>query len=174
MRFFLCVSFQSHRLLRKSENRLPPARFPGGSRPSKVLSAGRPTGYMAGHHVPPVGPLLFGTRYYFKSACAPALGWRLVQVWRSHPAAAPSGCGKKAGVRKTPVPEKTGTGVSACQKASQSMRPQAQINCKSVFSGDMCLGKNSSRPANVQLDAESGQCVRCIGPHPFTRDPGKS
>jgi hypothetical protein len=40
---------------------------------------------------------------------------------------------------------------SARQKASQSLRPQAQIRWKSVFSGGVYVGKNSYQAAVVEI-----------------------
>jgi hypothetical protein len=39
----------------------------------------------------------------------------------------------------------------ACQKASQSLRPQAQIQCKSAFSGGVYVGKSSLQAASVEI-----------------------
>ena len=42
-------------------------------------------------------------------------------------------------------------GGSVCQKASQSLRPQAQINCKSAFPGGWYVGKSTLQPASVEF-----------------------
>ena len=55
-------------------------------------------------------------------------------------------------VRPMKIPqaeENSARGITFCKKASQSLLPQEQIN-GIIFSGDMCVGENSARLANVR------------------------
>ena len=49
---------------------------------------------------------------------------------------------------------------SACQKASQSLRPQAQISCKSVFSGGVYVGNHTLRAASVEFSRPTPRKLR--------------
>ena len=60
----------------------------------------------------------------------------------------------KPGAYKSPRPRSG--------KASQSLRPQAANRISIIFSGDMCGGENTARPANVRAWR-----VRCSGPRFF-------
>ena len=61
-------------------------------------------------------------------------------------------------IRKPPFPEHPGMGGLDYPRASQSLLPQEQIN-GIIFSGDMRVGENTSRLANVRT-----QRVRCSEP----------
>ena len=70
-----------------------------------------------------------------------------------------------AGYIHLQAPLPSGSGAPDCrqtlskQKASQSFSPRTAKNqSKSVFSGDMCLGKNSSQPANVRA-SHGSECA---------------
>ena len=55
-------------------------------------------------------------------------------------------------------------------KASQSLRPQAQIKVLIIFSGDMCVGENTFRLANVRV-VRQRRTARPASAHFFKREP---
>ena len=55
-------------------------------------------------------------------------------------------------------------------KASQSFAAGAAKESEIIFSGDMCGGENTSRPANVRVVRLRGQRVRCSqAANPFVK-----
>ena len=72
-------------------------------------------------------------------------------------------------LRSATSPKGRGKGCSACQKgiAQKSLAEFAAAaanKIRSVFSGDMRVGKNTHRPANVRAGRKKRPRVRCSGP----------
>ena len=69
---------------------------------------------------------------------------------------------RKDGVGKT-------RSVSACRKSLAEFAPAGANRVLIIFSGDMCVGENTFRLANVRAKR-----VRCGEPHPLKRTPQRS
>ena len=83
---------------------------------------------------------------------------------RCRQAAIPSS--KKEYFLTATTPQALARGVSAqlVQKPRRVSPPQRRKKVSIIFSGDMCGGENTARPANVRAVRQGGRLVRCSRP----------
>jgi hypothetical protein len=86
----------------------------------------------------------------------------------------PPGVGKSVdSVENTAPKALNAPGRQLLKKASQSFAPAGAKGSQIIFSGDMCVGENTSRPANVKSPSEWAGFLRCSRPQ-SSRKSGKA